>query len=225
MVYELVNKKHCYLLKGSDGKIYGDDEGYDGGDCINEMGRKRLKVVEGFAIVKKYGKWYYLDVKDFKLHGEGYDDAWPFSGGVAIVEKNDKDGKRKYRYRINKNFEKFYRWERFSAYKEVIFINKTRLEEADYLKEVEDNVMSIVGIPAIIFSEKFVKKLKGIVFKYYQKEIEEVKSNEVKSDKVEALRSEMEYIKKIIDEKKEQYSEKVADPNYQSLLKQAQSLF
>ena len=94
------------------------------------------------------------------------------------------------------------------------------MEDVDYLQEAKDDVKSIVGIPAIRFSDDFVNKLKAIVLNHYEKEVEEAKS-----DKVEALRSEMEYIKKIIDEKKEQYSEKVADPNYQSLLKQAQSLF
>ena len=156
---------------------------------------------EGFAGAKKAGKWYFVDDKDFKLHGEGYDKVYAFSEGFAKVKKGEQE------YTINENFERIKR-------------NNQIMEDVDYLQEAKDDVKSIVGIPAIRFSDDFVNKLKAIVLNYYEKEVEEAKSN-----KVEALRSEMEYIKKIIDEKKEQYSEKVADPNYQSLLKQAQSLF
>ena len=253
-----LGKNRKYYFKGSDGKIYG--EGYYEAYAFREGFAKVKKFFykssfyvsreefektgtshhyvdneysNGFARVKKDGKWYYVD-KNFELHGEGYDEAWSFSEGFAKVRKGDKwyyvdkdfklhgegydeayffsEGfadveKDEQKYTINENFERIKR-------------NNQIMEDVDYLQEAKDDVKSIVGIPAIRFSDDFVNKLKAIVLNHYEKEVEEAKS-----DKVEALRSEMEYIKKIIDEKKEQYSEKVADPNYQSLLKQAQLLF
>ncbi len=219
--FNIVYEKGQYYFIDEDFKLHG--EGYDdannfrGGFAAVKKGGKWYYVDKnfelhgegyddvdyfsgGFAKVKKDGKWYYVD-KNFELHGEGYDDADYFSGGFAVVKKGGD------KYTINENFERIKR-------------NNQIMEDVDYLQEAKDDVKSIVGIPAIRFSDDFVNKLKAIVLNHYEKEVEEAKS-----DKVEALRSEMEYIKKIIDEKKEQYSEKVADPNYQSLLKQAQSLF
>ena len=180
-----------------DGKWYYVDKNFElHGEGYDEA----WSFSEGFAKVRKGDKWYFVD-KNFELHGEGYDEAYFFSEGFADVEKDEQ------KYTINENFERIKR-------------NNQIMEDVDYLQEAKDDVKSIVGIPAIRFSDDFVNKLKAIVLNHYEKEVEEAKS-----DKVEALRSEMEYIKKIIDEKKEQYSEKVADPNYQSLLKQAQLLF
>ncbi len=189
--FNVVYENGKYYFIDEDFKLHG--EGYDEVRFFSIFS-------EGFAKVKKAGKWYYVD-KDFKLHSEGYDKAYDFGGGFAKVKKGEQE------YTINENFERIKR-------------NNQIMEDVDYLQEAKDDVKSIVGIPAIRFSDDFVNKLKAIVLNHYEKEVEEAKS-----DKVEALRSEMEYIKKIIDEKKEQYSEKVADPNYQSLLKQAQSLF
>ena len=35
-------------------------------------------------------KYYFIDNKEFKLHGEGYDYIWPFNKGFAKVKKDDK---------------------------------------------------------------------------------------------------------------------------------------
>ena len=67
-----------YYFEGFDGEIYGEeyDEAYD--------------FSEGFAVVRKDGKWYYVDDKDFKRHGEGYDMVHAFSEGFAAVKKDGK---------------------------------------------------------------------------------------------------------------------------------------
>ena len=163
-------------------------EGYD----------RAYNFEEGFGVVIKGGKWYYVD-KDFNLHGEGYDDAYDFKEGFAVVKKGEQ------KYTINKNFERIKR-------------NNQIMEDVDYLQEAKDNVKSIVGIPAIRFSDDFVKELKAIVLKYFQKEISYIKDEEI-----EGLKSDMEYIKGLIEEKKKQYSQ--VSPERKRLLKKAKSLF
>ena len=192
--------KHAKYREGfnvvyENGKYYFIDEdfnlhgeGYD--DAYN--------FSEGFAVVKKDGKWYYVD-KNFELHGEGYDDADNFEEGFAAVKKGKQE------YTINKNFERIKR-------------NNQIMEDVDYLQEAKDDVKSIVGIPAIRFSEEFVKELKAIVLKYFQKEIREVEDGEI-----EELKSDMKYIAGLIEEKKKQYSK--VSPKHKRLLKEVQSLF
>ena len=235
--FNVVYENGQYYFIDEDFKLHG--EGYD--DAYN--------FSEGFAIVKKDGKWYFVDNKDFKLHGEGYDYAYAFKEGFGVVEKDGKwyyvDNKKfelhgegydyaesfsegvarvekygKYRYTINKNFEKFCRWEIFyDDENNKKFKNMKRLEEADHLEEVKNDLMSIVGIRAIMFSKEFVKELKAIVLKYFQKEISHI----ITDEEIEELKSDMEYIKGLIKEKKKQYSQ--VSPERKRLLKKAKSFF
>ena len=178
-----------------DGKWYYVDKNFE----LHGEGYDRVyNFREGFGIIEKAGKFYYFD-KDFKLHGEGYDDAYNFKEGFAVVKKGEQE------YTINKNFERIKR-------------NNQIMEDVDYLQEAKDDVKSIVGIPAIRFFDEFVKELKAIVLKYFQKKVREVEDGEI-----EELKSDMKYIKGLIEEKKKQYSQ--VSPERKRLLKKAESLF
>ena len=176
---------------------------------------------EGFAAVKKDGKWYFVDNKDFKLHGEGYDARkyedyyYRFNEGFARVKK---DGK--WYYVDNKDFklhgegyDYVYKFENGVAEVEKggrrYIINTSferikrrgkELEEADYLEGVEHDG-SIMGIPTALFTDEFVKKLEQSVYKHFSGKIDQC--NDI--NEVEKLKNEMKKARGDLDQKRAMY--------------------
>lgn len=196
MDFKVVKENGKYFYKGTDGKLYG--EGYD----------DAWSFYEGYARVKKGGKWYYVDDKDFNLHGEGYDDADDFSEGYAPVEIYGKCyfvDKKDFKLH-GEGFDKAFVFS--EGYAEVkkggvwYCINKDfQIDDEDSaLRVAEQDIKKINEIaPKCFLNEGFAKALNEVIYKHNTQKIEEmVYSGLLK------LKEEMEGPYKLIESKKQE---------------------
>ncbi len=203
-----------YYFKGSDGKIYGD--GYD----------EAREFRDGYALVKKDGKWFFINEK-LEKQGESYllvharkNKRTFFVGGYITVKKED--GKW---YFIDKDFKEHGPYEFAFNFREDVALVKINgrwvkinkefklLDVSDsqrYLDLVKEDTNNLENIPSTEFTDEFVKKLSKVVVKSYKDKIK----NAAKEDK-EKLENEIKQVKELIDNKKKEYQQeqKVEKPD------------
>lgn len=178
---------------------------------------------EGYSVVYENGKYYVIN-ENFEICSRGYDNAEMFDSGFAIVTKGGKsyfigtDMERhgdKYDelefvddegyYAIGKKGEKYYKIDvdldrdRLTK-KELDYFGVRKLTTADYLKEAKTNPNSISDIPTREFSDKFVKKLKKNLLKYFKNKI--AKDEDFNE---EELNEDLAKIQSVIQSKQEKY--------------------
>lgn len=223
-----VDKAFTLLGEGYD-SIYGCDKGYA---KVEKAGKKfyvsqeefaktgsshfyKYKgLQEGYNVVYENGKCYFID-REGKLYGKGYDDAGLFNQGLASVKKDYKN------YLINENFDIVQKksWFSYDHYRD--------LKASDYLNLAKKDAWFIASIPAEMFSDRFIEKLRKNVFKYCKKKIKETENLDD-----EKFKEQMTEIQITIQTKQKQYQqqeneakEKIDKVDFKKdLLKQAKML-